>query len=219
MYYQLCFRGLMIVLLLGLVISPSLQKIHAENSPVSTTMYDDFDNWKWLTETQDGSSFITQSGSALHVKIPKPTSKVCSEVRLNSKTKFSGENIMVETKIKPVGKGFVGVHLKKDDKNYVYFGFNTDDVPNVEFRSTSNGKDQQQNIENSRQYFGKNNMLKIVKNGNQYDVYLNGIKKGKSYTNTTIGDSNLTVELRMHTCEWKSGESDNYFDYVKVTKE
>ena len=51
----------------------------------------------------------------------------------------------------------------------------------------------------------------------QYEVYINGDKKGAAYTNTGIGDSNLIVELSNHTCSHKSGDSDNYFDYVTVS--
>ena len=188
-----------------------------------TLFHDHFDDGiytdKWTATSQTGNSTITESESELHIHVPYPPGDTCSGTVLDSNSRFSGQNLTVEVKVKPVAKGFVALFLKKDDNNYVYFGFNTDDVPNVEFRSTEGGVVQQQNIENSSPYFGKYNTFKIVKTGNQYEVYLNDTKKGVAYTNVSMGDSNLVVELQNHTCSWKSGDADNYYDYVSVSGE
>lgn len=179
---------------------------------------DDFDDGIYTDRVtvinNDGTT--SESGGELHIQIPRPASG-CDSATLAINTTFSGQNITVETKVKLTGKGGVYLRLKRDHSNYVEFGFNTDDVPYADFASRENGVVERQWIESSAPYFGTYTVIKIVKTVDQYEVYINGDMKGTTCTNTGIGDSNLIVELNNHTCSHKSGDSDNYFDYVTVS--
>jgi hypothetical protein len=191
------------------------------SSDGSEIFFDHFDDGnyadKWSINRDDGSSTVIESGSELHVQIEKPTSN-CDAFYLDSTQTFSGDSIVVEAKIKQLGWGGAGIAIRKDDDNSVLMRLSTNDTPCVQFFSNKNGaSSKQQCIESSSPYLGDYNTFKIVKSGDDYDIYLNGNKKGNTFTNTGIGDSNLTVFLDSHTCAWKSGDSDNYFDYVKVT--
>lgn len=142
---------------------------------------DDFDDGtyldKWEIDRNDGVSTITESGTELHVTIQKPSND-CDCVFLDTIDVFSSQDMIIESEIKQVGKGGSGIWLKRDDDNCILFRLSTDDVQCVQFFSNDNGVDtKQQCIESSSPYLGQYNVLRIVKIGNQYEAYLNGVKK------------------------------------------
>ncbi len=185
--------------------------------------YDHFDdgyyNDRWYVYLDDGASTADEFGTELHVTIQKPSSD-CDSFRLQTLEMFSGKNMTVEAKIRQLGKGGSGISLHKDDDNNVKLRLGTDDVPCVQFFSRENGVvTKQQCIESSSAYLGRDNILKIVKAGNQYSAYINGEKKGETFTNAGIGDVDLTGMITAHTCRWKSGDADVFFDYVDIASE
>ncbi len=181
------------------------------------TLRDDFDDEtyadKWTIYHNDGT--ITESGTTLHVNVHKPAND-CDCAVLDSKKKFSGENLIFETRVKPDGYGGVYLCVKKDSSNIVRFGFNTDDEEYVEFGIFEDGAYDYQHIESSTPYLGTYNTIKIVKTGKDYEAFLNGIKKGTTIDGSALGDSDLIIELYNQTCQLKSGDSDNIFDYVSA---
>ena len=189
-------------------------------SGFSTAFFDHFDDAKfadkWDVVFDDGTSEITESGSELNIKVQKP-SVDCDTVRLDTIDTFSGHDIVLEGRIKQVGYGGADIRLVKDDENWVLLRLSTNDTNCVQFFSKENGLvTKQQCIESSSPYLGQYNDFKIIKNGDQYNAYINGEKKGTTFNNLGIGDTNLVMELSCHTCEWKSGNADNYFDYAAV---
>jgi GH18 family chitinase len=181
------------------------------------TFLDHFDDEiytdKWSVLHNDGT--ITESGTELHVQVAEPASG-CDSARLECNTTFSGQTMIVEARVKPDGYGGTYLCLKKDNSNLVRFGFNTDDVEYVEFGVYEDGVYDYQHIESSTPYLGTYNTIKIIKTGNQYEAYLNGVKKGTAISSPAIGGTDLVFELRNDTCQWKSGDSDNYFDWLSV---
>lgn len=185
----------------------------------ASLFFDDFNDGnyadKWALSLREGGGAITESGSALHISIPKPPSG-CAAMNAAAMQRFSGSNLVIEGRFNSSGSGAIFLGLKKDDHNSVMFGLNADEASYLEFESLENGIRSVFRIENSSIFFGFYNTYRIVKAGNQYEVFINGVRKGPTYSNSGIGNDNLIVELINHSCPYKSGPADNYFDYVSV---
>ncbi len=192
----------------------------------TTILHDHFDdgNWgdKWNILFDDGNdSTVEESGTILHINVPIPSSGESDgtegdSLQLQSNQTFSGENIVLEVKLKHNGYGKGGILLYKDNDNSVTFQLDTNDTPYVQFFSKENGSTTKQQIESSTSYRGDYHIFKIMKEGNQYSAYLDETKKGTTFTNDGLGDSGLSVVLINATYPWKSGAADNYFDYINV---
>jgi hypothetical protein len=174
--------------------------------------------------SNSGTVTMTEGSATLKVIITKPLSD-CSYADLTSKQTFDGEELLVETGVRIEGNGEMRLRLKKDDNNFVQFGikeFGPDGLPDFIIGSSENSTYTEQPFDLTAEYALKKKYkyktFSIVKTGDEYRAYLNGMDTGGQVTNALVGDAGLKVELLNGVCSTELKGTNNYFDYVFVSE-
>jgi hypothetical protein len=199
--------------------------ISASTPPVlaETGYYDHFNEGSYAdtwTVAQSGMGKLAESGTLLNVAISKPVDE-CAYTNLTSIPRFSGENLIFEAGMSAEGAGGLFIRIKKDDDNFVELGINKETSVDIGIGSSDQGTYAQQTFDGMFDYsikkeYGQKTFT-IVKHGDQFETYMNGIRQGITVTNASIGDSNLAVELLNNSCPEDSKGLINYIDYVYIS--
>jgi hypothetical protein len=192
-------------------------------SSAAVLFYDDFgdgtytDKWDEIVKTS--LSTVTEANGELHLYSQRPGGQEGETASLRTKNSFSSPTLSITAKVKPLGYGGIYVVIWKDGNNFIRFGLNTNDVGGVEASGNNNGAwfATRFSICSPRceKYYGNYHIWVIKKNGNTYEMYIDGALQG-SYQHDSIGDSNLQIGLDSHTFQWKSGDAENYVDSIEV---
>ena len=207
--------------------SPGSATVTINDDDDLSVSYDQFNDYQYTnnwTVSQSGTVSMTSAKSALNVVIAKPLSG-CSYADLTSKETFDGENLLVETGVTVKGYGEMLLRLKKDDNNYVEFGikqFGPDGLPDFIIGSSEDGEYTELALNLSAEYAIKKKYkfktFSIVKIGDEYSAYLNGLDTGEMVTNALVGDEGLKVELLNGVCSTEPKGMSSSFDYVFVSE-
>ncbi len=174
-------------------------------------------NW---TLMQSGTATVTASKSLLNVTITKPAAG-CSFANLLSIPTFHGQDLVLETGVAFKGGGEMLLRLRRDDDNFVQFGVNSGELPNVALGSSVAGVYTEQFINAAGSYYivkktYRNKIFTLIKSGDSFTAYLNGMRIGLPLVNLAVGDTGLTIELMNNSCSTDAAELRTSFDYVFI---
>lgn len=193
------------------------------DDPEPAAYYDHFndntysDRW---TVSESGMITMAESGTVLSVQITKPGTG-CSHVNLMSIPTFNGQNLVIETGVAFKGGGEMFLRLRRDDDNFVQVGLNIGELPDVALGSAEAGVYTEQLINVAGPYYlkkkaYKNKTFTLIKTGDYFDLYLNGVQIGLPVANLGVGDTGLAIELLNNSCSTDAKGPKTSFDYVFI---
>ena len=183
---------------------------------------DHFDDYeyedRWYLTSVDANMIysVFETGTELLCTTQQPAA-ACNGWVLESFASVDVTNAVFHARIRPEGFGTTSLGLVQSQNysNRIEVRFDNDTAPYLELRSWDAGVETSLPLATSTTYMGADVDIRIVKSGDQYYLFVNGMPQG-NVTNTGLGNTALRPFIIEESCLEDGGFVDSRFDLIEI---
>jgi hypothetical protein len=174
------------------------------------------DRWYPSSVDPDTLYSLFEAGTELQGSTQQPIA-ACNGWVLESFAAVDVADAVFHVRLRLDGFGATAVGLVKDHdfNNRLEIRFDNDEVPYLRLRSWEAATETVLPVDAPSAYAGTEADIRIVKNGDQYDLFVDNVPQG-TVTNVGLGDVTLRPFIAEESCLADGGFVDSRFDLIEV---